>query len=261
MRELSQSIEINARAEDVFRVVSDLPAMGRFSPENTGGEWVGATGPALGAKFRGTNVNGTSSWSTMSRIVEFTPPSAFAFEVTVGPSKVSRWSYAIEPTATGCRVRESWIDRRNALSRWASARSTGLSDRASFTERSIRETLGEAEGVLRARCVRSNTLGDDLPRSRRRDRSARRGLLLVGTIRGSQSIVGHVAATRGTRSHDRPWSTQAGVRDARGGAGARLGWHECVPVRHVRPLAPRALSAVAALSASPFTAKSWLWSS
>ena len=33
------SIEINASPEAVYDLVSDLPRMGEWSPENIGGEW------------------------------------------------------------------------------------------------------------------------------------------------------------------------------------------------------------------------------
>ena len=35
------SIEINASPEAVYDLVSDLPRMGEWSPENVGGEWQG----------------------------------------------------------------------------------------------------------------------------------------------------------------------------------------------------------------------------
>jgi hypothetical protein len=149
MSQLSESIEINASTDIAFRAVSDLPSMGQYSPENTGGEWLGgAEGPTIGAKFKGTNANGAKSWTTTSTVVEFTPPSAFAFEVTVGPSKVARWSYAIEPTASGCKVTESWIDRRSAISRWVGGKASGRGDRADFTAQSIRETLSNLKNKL-----------------------------------------------------------------------------------------------------------------
>ena len=65
----SDSIEIAASPEAVFATLSNLPEMGRLSPENTGGEWLGgATGPALGAKFKGTNARGSDTWSTTVRV-------------------------------------------------------------------------------------------------------------------------------------------------------------------------------------------------
>jgi hypothetical protein len=149
VNELSQSIEINASPDEVFRTVTDLPAMGRLSPENTGGEWLnGATGPAVGAKFKGTNANGAKSWTTTVTVVEFSPPSAFAFEVNVGPAKVARWAYAIDATPAGSRVTESWVDRRSALSKWIGGKSSGVAHRDEFTVRSIQTTLDNLKKTL-----------------------------------------------------------------------------------------------------------------
>ncbi|MFN2524390.1 MAG: SRPBCC family protein, partial [Mycobacteriales bacterium] len=53
---VSRSTDVDAPADVVWGLVSDLPGMGRLSPENTGGRWSGgATGPAVGARFRGAN--------------------------------------------------------------------------------------------------------------------------------------------------------------------------------------------------------------
>jgi Polyketide cyclase / dehydrase and lipid transport len=149
MNELSQSIEINASPEEVFRTVTDLPAMGRLSPENTGGEWLnGATGPAVGARFKGRNANGAKTWTTTVTVVEFSAPSTFAFEVNVGPAKVARWAYAVEATPTGSRVTESWTDRRSALSKWIGGKSSGVARRDEFTVQSIQTTLDNLKNTL-----------------------------------------------------------------------------------------------------------------
>ncbi|MGB8179156.1 MAG: SRPBCC family protein [Acidimicrobiales bacterium] len=149
MNELSQSIEINASPDEVFHIITDLPAMGRLSPENTGGTWLnGAQGPAVGAKFKGTNANGAKSWTTLVTVVEFAPPSAFAFEVKVGPAKVARWAYAVEATPSGSRVTESWKDQRNAISKWIGGKSSGVEHRDEFTARSIQTTLENLKKTL-----------------------------------------------------------------------------------------------------------------
>jgi hypothetical protein len=136
----SDSIEINASPGVVFATLSNLPEMGRLSPENTGGEWLGAaTGPAPGAKFKGTNARGTDTWSTTARISTFEPPSKFSFEVTYGPFRVAKWEYSVESTQHGCRVIEAWTERRNAFVR-RSDKKSGF-NRAEYTRTSIRTTL------------------------------------------------------------------------------------------------------------------------
>lgn len=136
----SDSIDIECPPELAFATVSDLPGMGRLSPENTGGEWLGgATGPKLGAKLKGTNARDKDSWYTVAKVVAYDPPRRFAFDVSFRVFKLSQWVFDIEPTASGCRVTESWTDRRNAI-----VRKQGDADgfkRADYTRESIRTTL------------------------------------------------------------------------------------------------------------------------
>lgn len=105
--------DIAAPAEKVWVLVTDLPRMGEWSPENQGGKWTkGATGPAVGAVFRGTNKRGVRRWSTTVTVVECEPNKVFDFAVTSGPLGIANWRYEFEETDTGCRVTESWRDNR-----------------------------------------------------------------------------------------------------------------------------------------------------
>ena len=40
------------------------------------------------------------------------PGKVFEFAVTSGPLEVAKWRYEFEDTDSGCRVTESWEDRR-----------------------------------------------------------------------------------------------------------------------------------------------------
>ena len=92
----------------VWALVSDLPRMGEWSPENAGGKWVKcATGPALGAVFRGTNKNGIRRWSTRVTVIACEPSKVFEFAVTSGPLEVANWRYEFQATEAGCRVTQS----------------------------------------------------------------------------------------------------------------------------------------------------------
>jgi uncharacterized protein YndB with AHSA1/START domain len=137
---LSDSIDIAASPERVFAALSDLPGMRRFSPENTGGEWLnGATSARHGVRFKGTNTRGDDSWSTIAKVSTFEPPLRFAFDVTWHRFRISHWEYEIERTPVGCRVTEQWTDQRNAI-----IRKEGDSDtfsRVEFTKLSLRTTL------------------------------------------------------------------------------------------------------------------------
>ncbi len=147
MASYSDSIDIAASPEAAFDALSHLENMGRFSPENTGGEWrKGATGPAVGASFKGTNAQGKTTWTTNVVVSDYDPPHVFAFDVNVGPFKVSHWSFRVEPSTLGCRVTEQWIDRRSAFAKKFGK--TGIDDRESYTRESIRTTLENLRAFL-----------------------------------------------------------------------------------------------------------------
>jgi hypothetical protein len=85
-------IDIVAPAQLVFDVVSDLPDMGRLLPENRGSHWQdGATGPALGVRFKGVNAHRDFEWSTTATVTAFEPPRHFSFRVTYGPLQIALW--------------------------------------------------------------------------------------------------------------------------------------------------------------------------
>ena len=134
--------EIAAAPDVVWGLVSDLPRMGDWSPENDGGEWVkGATGPAVGAKFKGRNSNGSKSWSTFSTVVDASPGERFAFLVEVGPFKIAEWAFDIEATDGGCRVTESWTDRRGGLMKKLGGMASGVDDRVAHNRAGMEQTL------------------------------------------------------------------------------------------------------------------------
>lgn len=146
MADVSVTREIAAPPERVWSVVSDLTRMGELSPEATGGKWLkGAAGPAAGARFKGTNRSGWRRWSTTCEVVDCVPGERFTFAVTAGPVKVATWSYEIEPTDSGCRVTESWTDRRSRFLAAASAPATGVKDRAEHNRAGMERTLEALE--------------------------------------------------------------------------------------------------------------------
>jgi len=113
MPDLSESIDINASAQTIYAMVSDLPRMGEWSPENRGARWTrGASGPRVGAKFVGRNKFKKLVWWTQGRVVTADPGCEFTFAVSLGPIKIALWEYHLEPTDTGVRVTETWTERR-----------------------------------------------------------------------------------------------------------------------------------------------------
>jgi uncharacterized protein YndB with AHSA1/START domain len=116
--DVSATREIAAPTAKIWGMVTDLPRMGEWSPENRGGRWLnGASGAGPGARFRGVNRRGFLLWSTSVTIDECIPDRVLEFSVTLGPSKVARWRYELEDTGGGCRVTESWVDLRSSIVR------------------------------------------------------------------------------------------------------------------------------------------------
>ena len=104
---------IAAPAQMLYDLVSDVTRMGEWSPETTSCRWVrGATGPRVGARFRGSNRNGWRRWSTSCTVVSAEPGARFSFDVDLPGLRVSRWTYEFLPEGQGTRVRESWTDLR-----------------------------------------------------------------------------------------------------------------------------------------------------
>ncbi|WP_338772626.1 SRPBCC family protein [Nocardia vulneris] len=108
----SVTVRMAAPAETIWELVSDITNTGRFSPETFAAEWLGgATGPAVGVKFRGhVNRNGWGlKYWTVCRIIASEPGREFAFTV-LGPGgmAINTWTYRFEPVAGGTDVTESF---------------------------------------------------------------------------------------------------------------------------------------------------------
>jgi ligand-binding SRPBCC domain-containing protein len=107
----SVTVAMDAPAEKVWDLVADIRNTGKFSPETFEAEWLdGATGPALGATFRGhvkRNEIGPIYWTTC-RVTACEPGSEFGFEVLVGNRPVNNWHYRFTPSGGGTEVTESF---------------------------------------------------------------------------------------------------------------------------------------------------------
>ncbi|HVX70076.1 MAG TPA: SRPBCC family protein [Mycobacteriales bacterium] len=107
----SVTVHINAPAAKVWAVVSDVTRIGEFSPETFDAKWTdGATGPAVGAKFRGhvkRNGRGPVYWTTC-RVTECVENEVFAFEVLTGGRALNTWTYRLAAAGDGTDVTESF---------------------------------------------------------------------------------------------------------------------------------------------------------
>jgi uncharacterized protein YndB with AHSA1/START domain len=107
----SVTVHMAASPERIWELVSDVTQIGRFSPETFEAEWLdGATGPALGARFKGhvkRNGRGPVYWTTCS-VVTCEPGREFAFGVGPPGKALNTWRYRLEPSGDGTDVTESF---------------------------------------------------------------------------------------------------------------------------------------------------------
>jgi len=150
--EVSRSVA--ASPEQVYEMVSDLPRMGEWSPENTGGKWVkGATGPVAGAVFQGTNKLGKKKWKTVSKVTAADVGREFAFDVTAAGMKVAGWGFTIAPTddpAGGATVTHWWDDHRNPVIAKLTGLALGVKDRALHNRSNMEQTLDRLAATITA---------------------------------------------------------------------------------------------------------------
>jgi len=144
---------IAAPAAVVYDLLSDLPRMGEWSPESTGGRWLAGGGPVTGGRFVGRNQTRRHRWSTLTTVTAATPGQLFAFRVTAPVVPISDWEYRIESTADGCRVEETWIDLRPSPIRLVSTVRTGVADRVTFNRQSMKQTLAGLKATAESTAV------------------------------------------------------------------------------------------------------------
>ena len=107
----SVTVSMAAPAQQIWDLVADVRKHRQVLPEVMEAEWLdGATGPALGATFRGhvkRNEIGPVYW-TICRVTACEPGSEFGFEVLLGERPVNNWHYRFAPVDGGTDVTESF---------------------------------------------------------------------------------------------------------------------------------------------------------
>jgi uncharacterized protein YndB with AHSA1/START domain len=107
---ISSTVEIKARPEAVWKVVSDLARMPEFSPELRKAFVVGR--PGVGANIIGINRRKAVVWPTTSKVVRWEPGRAVAWKTR---ESGATWIYELEPTADGTSVTASRVLPRFTL--------------------------------------------------------------------------------------------------------------------------------------------------
>ena len=138
----------------VWEAVADPMRIVAYSPEASGvAEESGTTGGPLpvGSRFRGSNRHGFFRWSTQCSVVESTPDEAFAFDVSYLGLSVARWRFVLAPEGEGTRVVQQWTDRRGITMKALGTVGTGVADRRTHNERTMRATLDALKADLEER--------------------------------------------------------------------------------------------------------------
>jgi uncharacterized protein YndB with AHSA1/START domain len=110
--EVAERITVAAPPADVYRAVSDLRRMARWSPECFA-TLVWSRRGGVPAKFVGLNRRGPLVWFTTCQVDTASPGEEFAFVVTAFGMPVSRWAYRFAAVAGGTEVTEAWLDQRS----------------------------------------------------------------------------------------------------------------------------------------------------
>ena len=141
--DVSVDVVVRRTPDAVWDAVADPRRIASWSPEARA---VSGTGDATGAMpvgttFAGSNRHGVFRWTTRCVVVESTPGEAFAFDVTYLGMAVARWRYELTGVDGGTRVQEQWWDSRGLAMKAIGAVGTGVADRRTHNERTMRETL------------------------------------------------------------------------------------------------------------------------
>ncbi|CAB4364197.1 MAG: SRPBCC family protein [Actinobacteria bacterium] len=149
MEHVEVSRTIAATPERLYALISDLPRMGEWSLENNGGKWLkGATGPTVGAKFKGKNSKGFRRWSTIATVVTADAGREFTFDVTVAGLKVARWGYRLESVDGGTKVTQYWDDHRVKVMKVLTGLALNVPDRASHNTAGMEHTLEQLAAAV-----------------------------------------------------------------------------------------------------------------
>lgn len=147
-------LHIDVPADVLWAMVTDLPRMGEWSPENEGGEWLdGATGPVVGARFKGRNRRGKTAWPTTIEVEVAEPGREFQFLVG-GRKPTTRWRYRFLPDAggAGTEVVESFdlVKPLSRAERLVTRATIGVKDREADMEDGMRQTLARLKEAAEA---------------------------------------------------------------------------------------------------------------
>lgn len=142
---------IDASPEALYDVIADVTRMPELSPEIVSCEWIdGATGPAVGARFRALNSAGRGpKWHNVPVVTVAERGRELAFSRTEKGAGTIVWRYVFTPEGTGTTVTESYeVTRPVTMFGWFIIGVIyGNKDRRGDLRRGMTETLERLAAV------------------------------------------------------------------------------------------------------------------
>lgn len=104
----TRSAWVDAPPLRVYELISDVTAIGRWSPTAGDVSYDDGAGPWAGAWFSGTNHRDGREWTTRSQVVRAEPATAFGFVVGGAEDGIVGWEWTFRPRGRGTLVEQSW---------------------------------------------------------------------------------------------------------------------------------------------------------
>ncbi len=138
---VTATVQIDARPDLVYGLITDLPTLASLAEEAVAMEWRKGDAVRQGAVFTGHNQHGKRRWSTKCTVTDAEPGRRFAFDVRHSVFPIARWQYDIAAADGGCQVTESTWDRRPGWFRKLAGKATGVTERLAANADHIQLTL------------------------------------------------------------------------------------------------------------------------
>ena len=153
MSSQSASAVVAGEPEKVWALVADITRMGEWSPETRSAEWIdGATGPEVGARFKGHNQRGpVAKWTTTCTVTECEPGRVFTWVVGNPDDPQTLWRYSFVPNTDGTMVTET-VEQLKPMKPYyrLGLLVFGVLDRDADLKNGIEKTLGNIKAAAEA---------------------------------------------------------------------------------------------------------------
>ncbi|WP_204004158.1 SRPBCC family protein [Virgisporangium aurantiacum] len=162
---VSESVTVACPAGSAWQLVCTIERIGEFSPECAEAHWLdGATGPAVGARFDGTNRvtvdGGELVWTRTCTVTALVPGEHFAYVVgdRFDGTAASEWAFTVlARSAETCRITQSFRHLPDGMSGTRSQADAHPDEAAEIVDRragqlraGMRQTLARMRAVLEA---------------------------------------------------------------------------------------------------------------